>query len=59
LVSIGIMSAQINVRLPDKLLESATKVAKENGYKNIQELIKEALREKISFDFRENNPHVR
>jgi metal-responsive CopG/Arc/MetJ family transcriptional regulator len=54
------MNTQINVRLPNNLLESAQEFAKDKGYKNVQELIKDALREKLSLEFsKQNNPHVR
>lgn len=38
---------QINLRLPDELKKTAEKFAKQHGYTGIQELAKEALREKI------------
>lgn len=41
------MTDQINVRLPDNLLKEAKKYAKDFGFSNIQELIKESLRERI------------
>lgn len=41
------MVEQLNLRLPDNLLEKARAFAKENGFSNIQELIKESLREKL------------
>ncbi len=48
MVSIGItMNNQINLRLSDKLLHSAKNYAEKNGFSNIQELIKETLREKL------------
>ena len=40
---------QINLRLPKNLEKSAEKYAEMYGFKNIQELIAEALREKIFF----------
>lgn len=39
--------SQVNLRLPEELRKTAEKFAKEHGYKSIQELAKEALREKI------------
>ena len=39
--------SQINLRLPDELKKTAEKFAKQHGYKGIQELAKDALREKI------------
>jgi hypothetical protein len=48
MVSIGTkMNQQINLRLPSKLLSNASVYAKKNGFTNLQELIKETLREKI------------
>lgn len=48
MVFIGIMETnQINVRLSDHILTTAAHYAKKNGFGNIQELIKESLREKI------------
>jgi len=49
LVLIGIMTTttQINVRLPDQILNTASHYAKNHGFGNIQELIKESLREKL------------
>lgn len=41
------MNTQINLRLPEKVLTSATSYAKKHGYSTIQELIKETLREKL------------
>ena len=40
-------ATQLNVRLADPLLDKATTYAKKNGFCNIQELIKESLREKV------------
>jgi len=39
--------SQINLRLPNELRRTAEKFAKQHGYKSIQELTKEALREKL------------
>lgn len=48
LVSIGIkMNAQINIRVPNQLLVSAKEYAEKHGFGNVQELIKESLREKV------------
>ena len=44
MVSIGIMNTQINLRLPNKMLISAKKKAKNKGFKTIQEYIKEIIR---------------
>jgi len=41
---------QINIRLPSNLRKLAERYAKRHGYKNIQALAKEALREKIMED---------
>ncbi len=41
------MNTQVNVRLPEEFLSKAEKYASKNGFGNVQELIKEALREKI------------
>ena len=41
------MNTQINVRLPEKMLVSAQMYAKKHGFGTIQELIKEAMREKL------------
>ncbi len=38
---------QINLTLPDSLLEAAVEFANIYGYKNIQDLAAEALRDKI------------
>ncbi len=43
------MYKQISLRLPKNLEEAARKYAKIYGFRNIQELIAEALREKIFF----------
>ncbi len=47
MVSNGIMNTQVNVRLPKTLLKKAESYAKEKGYTNVQELIRESLRETI------------
>ncbi|MFH0869635.1 MAG: hypothetical protein V1866_01095 [archaeon] len=41
------MGEQINVRLSGQMLLSAKDYAKANGFDNVQELIKETLREKL------------
>lgn len=46
------MGEQINVRLSGQMLSSAKDYAKANGFDNLQELIKETLREKL---FETNN----
>ncbi|MBU0460079.1 MAG: ribbon-helix-helix domain-containing protein [Nanoarchaeota archaeon] len=40
-------TTQINVRLPDQVLTTASQYAKKHGFGNVQELIKESLREKL------------
>lgn len=40
-------SPQINVRLPVKLLSAAEQYVENYGYRNMQELILEAIRDKI------------
>jgi Arc/MetJ-type ribon-helix-helix transcriptional regulator len=47
MVSNGIMGEQINLRLSEEMLMSAKNYAKANGFGNVQELIKETLREKL------------
>lgn len=44
------MNTQINLRLTDNLLKMATDYAYKHGYTNVQELVKETLREKIFED---------
>lgn len=39
--------SQINLRLPEELKKIAERFAKQHGYTSIQELAKEALREKV------------
>lgn len=43
--------SQINLRLPETLRKKAEKHVKERGYRNIQELTMEALREKVNEEF--------
>ena len=40
-------TTQINVRLSDQLLDSANDYAEQHGFGNVQELIKDTLREKL------------
>lgn len=47
LVSIDIMNKQINLRLPEQLINSAKNYANKYGFGTVQELIKEVLREKL------------
>jgi len=39
---------QINLRLPEELRKKAEKYARRNGYRNIQELAKEAIRMRVN-----------
>lgn len=41
------MNTQINVRFPEKILNSATVYAEEHGFGTVQEFIKETVREKL------------
>jgi len=41
------MKSQINLRLPGDMRKTAEKYAKLHGFKNIQELAKVAIREKV------------
>lgn len=41
------MNTQINLRLPEKILNSARTYSEEHGFSTIQDFIKEALREKL------------
>lgn len=41
------MNEQINLRLPKKLIIAANNYAKNYGFKNVQDLAAEALREKV------------
>ena len=47
MVSFGTMGTQINLRMSDELLEQSREYAKIHGFGNVQELIKESLREKV------------
>ena len=51
LVSMTGVSTQINIRLPAKLQSAAEQYTENFGYRNIQEFILEAIRDKI---FRDN-----
>ncbi|HUW66541.1 MAG TPA: hypothetical protein VMW20_00655, partial [Candidatus Nanoarchaeia archaeon] len=51
LVSMTSVSTQINIRLPSKLQLAAEQYTENFGYRNIQEFILEAIRDKI---FRDN-----
>jgi len=41
------MSKQINLRLPDNLASAASSYARHYGFRNVQELATQALREKV------------
>jgi len=41
------MTEQFNLRLPDNLIRDSKAYAKKFGFSNLQELIKDALREKV------------
>ncbi|MFC1691739.1 hypothetical protein ACFL0W_06180 [Nanoarchaeota archaeon] len=41
------MNTQINLRLPEKILASARIYAEEHGFSNLQDFIKETMREKL------------
>jgi hypothetical protein len=41
------MNQQINLRLPQRLLKSATRHANKHGFGSVQEFIKETLRDKL------------
>lgn len=41
------MNAQINLRLPEALLLKTKKYAQKQGFGNVQEFIKETIREKV------------
>ncbi|MDP2749800.1 MAG: hypothetical protein Q8O89_03135 [Nanoarchaeota archaeon] len=41
------MNTQINLRLPEKLLTSATVYAEKNGYGTVQDFVRETLRERL------------
>lgn len=41
------MNTQINVRLPEKILSSASSYAEEHGFGTVQDFIKETIREKL------------
>jgi len=47
MVSFATMNAQVNVRMPSILLKRAEQYAKKNGYANVQEVMREVLRETV------------
>lgn len=44
------MSIQISLKLSDNMLKSAKKYAEEHGYDNLQDFIREVVREKLFED---------
>jgi hypothetical protein len=50
MVSLGIMATQVNVRMSEDLLGKAKQYAEVNGYENVQDFIRETLREKMHPD---------
>lgn len=47
MVSIGIMSTQINIRMPQKMLSSVKSYSNKHGFGSVQDFIKETIREKL------------
>ena len=49
MVFIGILATttQVNIRMTEQMVTSASEYAKRHGFGNVQELIKESLREKL------------
>lgn len=47
MVSYGIMGTQINLRLSDELLLKAQDYSNKHGFDNVQEFIKETIRERL------------
>lgn len=47
MIPIDTMNKQINIRLPEKILKSIEKTSEEQGFSNMQEFIKETIREKL------------
>jgi len=50
LVSIDTMNSQINLRLSEKLLNTSKKYAFKHGFTNVQEFIRDTIREKLFSD---------
>ena len=48
MVSIGMVNKQINLRLPENLLNSALRYSRKHGFASIQDFIKETIREKLN-----------
>jgi hypothetical protein len=44
------MSTQINLKLSDKMYKISKKYSDENGFTNIQEFIRECIREKLFYN---------
>jgi Arc/MetJ-type ribon-helix-helix transcriptional regulator len=47
LISFGIMTTQINLRLSESMLTLVRKHSESKGFENIQDFIRETIREKI------------
>ena len=47
MIFIDTMTTQINIRMSDKLLKSAQEHANEMGFGNVQDFIRETVREKL------------
>lgn len=50
MVLYGIMTTQINIRIPEDFFEQAKNYAKDHGFLNVQEFFREAAREKVYED---------
>lgn len=53
------MTTQINVRIPEDFFEQAKEYAKTHGFLNVQELFREATREKIYNDIEVRERYLR
>ena len=47
MVSLGIMNAQINIRLPQKMLVAAKIHVQKHGFPSLQDFIRETIRERL------------
>lgn len=52
------MTAQINIRVSEDFLDDARNYAKNHGYLNIQEFIRDAAREKIYEQYEVRNEYL-
>lgn len=52
------MNSQINLRFSEELLMNTKKYAKNHGYLNIQEFIRETIREKVYGDLEINGDYL-